>query len=491
MILDSLDKDRLIAVGVSGGADSLALLHLLHEAGHRLLVCHFNHRLRPEADGEAAFVASIAGKLGLPFESGSEDVGVFALANHLSTEEAARKLRYRFLFERAREHAAQAVAVGHTSDDQVETVLMHFVRGAGLSGLKGMLPRTILAEFDREIPLVRPILDLGRADTEAYCREHALDFLTDPTNADPAYFRNRLRLSLVPELETYNAGFKAALLRSSQALQGDYELLNGLLDTAWARTIIAQGDGFVCFDRTALEGLPVPLRRGLIRRAVFSLRPGLRDVDFDALEHAAALPPTSVDIAAGMRLFSEAEQVYLAAPGADLPTGDWPQLLGELGQVWEWDQKGRIDLANGMVIKGEVREIPGELVTVYRGFRIGAPGGYVEDMIPGDDDFVAEPGNSAWLMADKMGDRVQIRAPRPGDRIEPKGMPGKTVKLSDLFINNKIPKRLRARWPVVWAGEQIAWVPGLRQSQRFQPAGESLPVRVWMIVVKRERKRRK
>ena len=129
----------------------------------------------------------------------------------LSLEEAARILRYRFLFAQARSEGAEVVAVGHTADDQVETVLMHFLRGAGLPGLKGMAGRTILPEFDPKIPLVRPILHLWRSETEAYCQEHGLQPVYDPSNRDETYFRNRLRHSLIPELEKYNPRFKNTL----------------------------------------------------------------------------------------------------------------------------------------------------------------------------------------------------------------------------------------------------------------------------------------
>ncbi len=153
-------------MGVSGGPDSLALLHYLRGAGYPLLVASFNHHLRPEAGADVAHVQKIAEGLGLPFVTDSADVAAYAAANGLSTEEAARELRYRFLFRAAREAEAQAVAVGHTADDQAETVLMHFLRGAGLAGLKGMPPRVILPGFDAEIPLVRPLLGWTRAQTE-------------------------------------------------------------------------------------------------------------------------------------------------------------------------------------------------------------------------------------------------------------------------------------------------------------------------------------
>ena len=220
-----LDPSRPVLAGVSGGPDSLCLLDILHTAGYRVIVAHFNHQMRPEASQEADSVSVRAGRLGLPFVSDCADVRAYAEAHGLSLEEAARMLRYEFLFAAARQHAAQAVAVGHTADDQVETVLMHFLRGAGLSGLKGMEYRMLLPVFDRQIPLVRPLLSLWRADTESYCREHALVPHYDASNADQAFFRNRLRHTLLPELEKYNPRFKESVLRSAQALQGDYSAL--------------------------------------------------------------------------------------------------------------------------------------------------------------------------------------------------------------------------------------------------------------------------
>jgi tRNA(Ile)-lysidine synthetase-like protein len=216
----------------------------------------------------------------------------------------------------------------------------------------------------------------------------------------------------------------------------------------------------------------LPLRRALIRRAAFTLRPGLRDVDFDALERAATLPASAVDIAGGLALFSEGGRVYLTAADADLPSDDWPQVTGDPAQVWEWEGKGRLELADGLTLKGEIRELGGE----------GVPG---DDPAERGVDWVAEKGFAAWLSADLAGEVLRVRTPRPGDRIEPRGMPGKTVKLSDLFINHKIPRRLRRRWPLVCVGDEIAWVPGLRVSERYWPRLDS-GGRYWVIVVKRE-----
>ena len=248
----------------------------------------------------------------------------------LSLEEAARMLRYRFLFAEARKQAAQAVAVGHTADDQVETVLMHFLRGAGLSGLKGMEYRTILPLFDAQIPLVRPLLSLWRADTEAYCRDHDLEPHIDASNADQSYFRNRLRHALIPEMEKYNPRFKESLLRTAQALQSDHAALQEVLETAWKEVVLEQAETWVAFDRSRLAALGSGLRKNLIRRAAESLRPASRDFGFDALERAASFCEApagrQIDFVNGLYLFAENGKIHLAAYEADLPFAQWPQV---------------------------------------------------------------------------------------------------------------------------------------------------------------------
>lgn len=439
-----LDPARPVVAGVSGGPDSLCLLGVLQEAGCRVIVAHFNHQLRPEADLEAASVSKLARRLGLPFVSDSADVGAYARENSLSLEEAARTLRYGFLFAAARQHAAQAVAVGHTADDQVETVLMHFLRGAGLSGLKGMEYRTFLPVFDPLIPLVRPLLSIWRADTESYCREHNLEPHFDASNADQAYFRNRLRLALIPELEKYNPRFKESLFRTAQALQSDHAALQEILESTWKEVVVESGETWVTFDRTGLAGLSGGLRRNLIRRAAEALRPASRDFGFDALERAAAFAKApaggQIDFVNGLYMFTEKGKIYLAAYEADLPFAQWPQVSQE-----SFITNPELELGNGWVLTKE--EMP-----------MGAEGWTK-----------SSEAWSAWLDADGLpAGSLVVRPCRAGDIFSPLGMSGQRMKVRDFYINLKIPRRARLRWPLICAGEQIIWVVGCRIAHPFR-----------------------
>ena len=440
-----LDPARPVLVGVSGGPDSLCLLGILQEAGYAVIVAHFNHQLRPEADLEAAAVSTRADQLGLPFVSDSADVRHYAEKQSISIEEAARTLRYRFLFAAARKHAAQAVAVGHTADDQVETVLMHFLRGAGLPGLKGMEYRTFLPVFDPQIPIVRPLLSLWRSETESYCRTHKLEPHFDASNTDQVYFRNRLRHALIPELEKYNPRFKESVLRTTQALQSDYTALLEVLEEAWKNTLVETGVGWVAFDQPGLAKLSAGLRRNLIRRAAESLRPESRDFGFDVLERAAAFAESStstqIDFINGLYLFSEKGKIYLAAYEAVLPFLQWPQ-VGEQSAIslqLSLNREQILELGNGWSLS------------------------VTEQPLEGDSWMLNDDNWSAWLDADRLpAGNLVIRPRRPRDVFSPLGMPGQTIKVQDFYINVKIPRRARLQWPLVCAGEQIVWVVGYR-----------------------------
>ena len=446
-----LDPSRPVLAGVSGGPDSLCLLEILHAAGYRVVVAHFNHQLRPEAGREASSVSARADKLGLPFVTDSADVRAYADSRGLSLEEAARMLRYQFLFEAARQHAAQAVAVGHTADDQVETVLMHFIRGAGLAGLKGMEYQTLLPVFDGQIPLVRPLLSLWRADTESYCREHTLSPHYDASNADQAYFRNRLRHALLPELEKYNPRIKESVLHTAQALQGDYLALQEVLEEAWKSVVVETGRDWVAFDQPGLARLSTGIRRNLIRRAAELLRPDSRDFGFAALERAAVfagLPAgKQIDFVNGLCLFYESGKITLAAYEAASLLARWPQVEQAFAISPKLAGEGsqRLELGNGWTLFAEY----GDLTT---------------------EDWRQEADNwSAWLDADRLpSDSLEIRPRRAGDVFAPLGMGGQTTKVRDFYTNIKMPRHARAQWPLVCAREQIVWVTGYRIGQPFR-----------------------
>ena len=335
-----LSRGAPIVVGVSGGPDSLCLMSVLRKAGYQSLLhisttnCVLTRIEMPTLSSRLRRACNVASVI----ESG--DVRAYAEQEKLSIEEAARIMRYRFLMAQAHRFKAQAVAVGHTADDQVETVLMHFIRGAGLAGLKGMTYRTVIHMFDPEIPVVRPLLDTWREETVVYCAANGFRPRHDPSNASLDFFRNRLRHLLIPTLESYNPRFREVIWRTSRSLAGDHEILANVLDEAWKICVVQENAGFIAFDSTALTRQPVGLQRNLIRRAIELVHPDELDINYATLERATKFisdpdgsHPIRMDLTGGVHLLREGSLIYVAAGNVTLPVERWPQMPDESNTI--------------------------------------------------------------------------------------------------------------------------------------------------------------
>jgi len=444
-----LVKDRPLVVGVSGGPDSLCLMEMLRRAGYPIIVAYFDHQLRDDSSQDARMVEKTAGRLMLACVIDGADVRGYAEEKKMSIEEAARTLRYRFLFNLARRHKAQAVAVGHTADDQVETVLMHFIRGSSISGLKGMSYRSIIRSFDAEIPVVRPLLDLWREDTEVYCAVHGLRPHYDSTNDSLNFQRNRIRHLLLPTLETYNPKFREAVLRMSQSLKSDYAFVMETLEKAWQDSVVAVEVDMVRFDAEKLSAFSNGLQRNLIKHAMQTLHPGV-EVTFAVLERALQVindtaNSARVDLKSGLHIFREEKLVYVCTPQAELPFDLWPQMpKSESIQI---SIPCQVSLAGGWKATCERWRLPALAK---------------EHAERNEDQF------QVWLDAETLPENFEIRVRRQGDVFEPLGMDGHSQKISDFFVNEKIPQRARDRWPLVCAGDEIIWIPGYRPAHKHR-----------------------
>jgi tRNA(Ile)-lysidine synthase len=445
-----LNPQEPILVGVSGGPDSLCLLDLLHRAGYRVIVAHFNHKLRPEAEIEARAVEETARQMTIPFVVESADVQLHAQKEKLSLEEAARNLRYHFLFTQAHRYNAQAVAVGHTADDQVETVLMHFVRGAGLNGLKGMSYRTLLPAFDEQIPIVRPLLDAWRTEIVDYCTSHNLNPHYDASNDSPDFLRNRLRHGLIPTLETYNPRFREAAWRTAQTLSSDQDLLAEALESWWHQSVLQETNDYVMLDLEFLARHSAGLQRQLLRRAAQQLLPS-EEVIYSVLERASSFIAEAgrlrMDLTGGLILLREGNMLYVARPGTEIPFDLWPQMPAGADSILI-TPPAQVSLPNGWEFSSENWQ---------------APDSSWEESSRNEDRF------RVWLDAEgSQLDQLELRARRPGDRFEPLGLKGHSQKLSDFFTNAKLPQRARERWPILCSGESVIWVPGYRPAEKVK-----------------------
>jgi tRNA(Ile)-lysidine synthase len=436
-----LEPGALIVVGFSGGPDSMSLLDVLHHSCYSIVAAHLDHGLRPESIEDAQQASDYCVSRNIPFVTERQDVAGLAVSNKMSIEEAARTARYQFLFAQARCYHAAAVAVAHTADDQVETVLMHLIRGAGLTGLQGMAYRSTNPVWDEQLPIIRPLLCIWREEVVAYCSKNGLEAVTDSSNFDTTFFRNRLRHHLIPELQDYNPKIKQIVWRMSRSLEGDNEIIQDVLEDAWKKCLVEEGRGYFTFSISELKQCLTGTRRNLFRSAIGKLVHAERDISFEVIERALIFleePSRSgrIDLIAGLVLLLEGDSLHIMLSGADLnAAARFPQIPA--GKVYNLEPDGEIGLSNGWFIKAE--SIGASLEAVRK---------------PTGDSY------QACLDCANLDLPFLIRAREPGDRIQPLGLGGKSIKLSDLLVNVKLPRRLRAAWPIVTVGEQIVWVPG-------------------------------
>lgn len=444
-----LNPEKPVLVGLSGGPDSLFLLDSMQRIGYKLVVAHLDHCLRPESGREAHHVQAMAEARKLPFFLDSMNVYQYASEKGLSIEEAARELRYHFLFKVAEAEKLQAVAVGHHADDQVETVLMHLLRGAGLDGLKGMTYKSLPNAWSDHIALVRPLLGVWREQILDYLAENNLQYVEDSSNLDTTFYRNRLRNELIPYLEGLNPGVKTRLWRMADILTADHAVLNDLMDKTWDSLFLESGEGYLALDWHNLRAQPLGIQRRLIRRAIAALRPGLRDIDYAAVGRALnfiSTPPNSgrIDLIAGLQIIFEGEILWLADREANLPQGHWPQL--SRGAEARLDIPGKLELTGGWELRASiVKDVSAGCAQA------------LENLDP----------FQAWLDFDTLQLPLSVRVRRPGERFKPLGMAGKTMKLADFMVNVKLPQRARDSWPLVLSREEILWIPGYRLAHPF------------------------
>ena len=443
----NLHAKDLLLLGVSGGPDSFYLLHVLHASGYPLIAAHVNHALRPEADAEQHMVQQLAVQLGIDFTSTKVNVDAYAREHSISIEEAARIVRYQYLFAQAEKKSASAVVVAHTADDQVETILMHLLRGSGLVGLQGMQVCTLPNPWSQHVPLVRPLLSTWRADIMAYLEKHNIHPATDSSNLDPTYFRNRLRLELLPYLEGYNPRIRENLLRLGQLLQADYDLISQQVEQAWQASLVRQGQGYLVFHQSTFLAQPLSIQRYLLRKAIAYHYPSLRDIDFECIERGLQFLSEErshgqVDLMVGLDIICEGDLFWLVAGQAILPASDFPTL--NHGEVRSLDIHATLLLNDGWQFKSD------EVADVRHA---------LHQSRDNTDRF------QVWLDAAALQLPLIVRARKKGERLQPIGMQGHSIKVSDLMINQKIPARARGTWPLVCSGDEIVWVPGCRQSQ--------------------------
>ncbi|MBI2850645.1 MAG: tRNA lysidine(34) synthetase TilS [Chloroflexi bacterium] len=456
-VLRFIKENRLIAgqkqllVAVSGGPDSVCLLHILtklqKELDIKLHIAHLDHRLRgAESEADADYVAELACQLGLPATIGACDVKAYQALRRLSPEEAAREARYDFLAEVAESLGVGCVAVGHTADDNVETVLLHLIRGTGTTGLRGLQPVSRWRSPGHNLTIVRPLLTVSRQETSDYCRICQLDPRLDSSNLSLSPLRNRIRHQLLPLLENYNPSVKESLLRTARLAGDDIAYLNQAGAHLLAGLVQRQ-DGVIGLDKAGFLALPVSLKRHLLREVIEELLGSLKDIEACHIEEIIAVTgkPAGrrISLPGGLIFTVEYERFLLAPESAVL--SPFPAIEGEISL-----------------------KIPGE--TMFSGWRVSASVIDRDRMGNETDDCTAH------LCFAKVGDRLTVRSRQPGDRFQPLGM-SQPKGLAEFMIDAKIPRAWRQGIPLVCSPQHVLWVVGFRLDDRAkvtQSAGQVL-----------------
>jgi tRNA(Ile)-lysidine synthase len=483
-----------VAVAVSGGADSLALLRLLlelqAELGIVLAVAHFHHGLRgAEADADEAFVTDLAKHYGLDFFAGRGNVRDRAFLNKLSIEAAGRELRYRWFAQLAEQQHLDSIATAHTSDDQAETVLLKFLRGAGTRGLAGIYPLVKLehpediakAKAPREkgavggapegaplqnragaIRVVRPLLSVSRREVETYLTALGQSWREDASNLDPRFLRNRIRHELLPLLEReYNPGLRATLNDAAEMARGEEEYWLHKVEGEMAKRGVAESDsasadagqnghsgsrprasatGSNRLDLAGFEQLPLALQRRVLKRFAETQALALDFAHIEKLRRCALGEVLRTQLPGGRLAQRSAACLVVCAPLRTATPG-YEHILSIPGEIWIAEL--------GLTIRAEV--------------------------VP--EQFARELAAGELLHPALLGAELTVRNWRPGDRFWP-AQSRSEEKLKRLFAEKKIPAQQRVSWPVALHEGEIVWARSFPVARTYQWKGEGEAVRI-------------
>jgi tRNA(Ile)-lysidine synthase len=425
--------DTLI-IGLSGGADSTALLDLLanlHSFPLQLVAAHLNHCLRgTESDGDEEFCRHLAEHYAIPFETRRVDAKALAKENSCNLEDAGRRARIGFFDELSLRWKAQAVVLAHHADDQAETFLMRLLRGSGMSGLSCMA-------HSNNRGYLRPLLGISRAEIEQYLAERGLSWREDSSNQDQSFLRNRIRHELLPLLEQYNPAIRNCLTTTADLLSAESNLLDEQAREI-TDTICRSSSGGPILSLATFTILPLAMQRRIVRRIIGRACGNLDHFGSSHIDAVCRLatstrPNARLNLPLGV-VVSRAYENLIFNSSPPLEQADF---------VLNIDAPGVYQLSTGETLTIEKCQVP--------------------------DRFDNEGANTVYMDHDKAPFPWLIRTPRPGDRLQPLGMEG-SKKLKNLFIDCKIPAAQRKATPLLFSGNELLWVCGIRPSQTSRVA---------------------
>ena len=495
-----LPEQGTVVVAVSGGADSLCLLHLLHELcgpgkqypAVQLHVAHLNHQLRgQESERDATVVAQLARSWDLPVTIGSIDVSSLARQEQRSLEDAARVARYRFLREVAH---GQLIAVAHHQDDQVETLLLHCLRGGGLASMVGLQPR--------QQDIIRPLLCVTHADTLAYCEQHHLIPLEDASNSDPRFLRNRIRHELLPLLTELNPGIRETLLRNAETMQVDFAWIEDQIDTYWPQVVSSEeeklptdaqfptdainrvpttsgdksllGNDHISLNLSVMRKLPLSLQRHLLRRVTARLHAGQSALELrhyhliERLMHREASRTTLT--------LHLPNHLHVRRTGDTLEFQRVHEQSGRAKALTEPVEvqlpiPGRVAVAGtSWIVTAEI--LPDELLQQVRIALQRQDWAAVWHVLPSTRYTVYADADKLLSDQECRSSMLRVRTRHDGDRIRPLGM-AYEKKVQDVLVDKHIPRAERDQIPLFFTATHCVWLAGVHLDDRVRLTKET------------------
>lgn len=434
-----------VLIGVSGGPDSVALLHLLHKRaaqyGISLYVVHVHHMLRPEADEEAQYVETLAEQYGLPFRLYKVDVAEYAELHKISLEQAGHEVRFRCFLDAKSLWGINKLALGHHRDDRAESVLLHMVQGCGLDGLCAMPPADIWDAADGSM-LIRPFAQVSKEALLAYCAEHELPYYIDATNMEPGCLRNQIRLELLPQMKAYNPQISDVLVRMQDSTGADLDYIETQVESLWQQHGSIQPDG-VLFPAEVFRTQHIALQRRILRKLYRQWTGSFANLTFVQVEQMCSM---AMESDGTKRLMLSDGVVFMRQYDLLCITTQRDGALEQETYHWE------------IAIQPEVHTCYGRFQAQWQ-------------IAPEEPAQLRCDAYTIWADADQLADMLTVRQRQSGDRVRLTNGGHKSVK--KLFIDRKVPQPERHKIPLVVSGEEIVWIPGIYLSETIRTTGET------------------
>lgn len=440
-VIDAINKYKMIetgdkiVVGISGGPDSVCLLHILDRLKKdfdlTIYAVHLNHQIRGvEAQKDAYFVAQLCEKLGITYFIKSIDVVQYCKDNGFSIEEGARKLRYEIFDEIKTKTKSNKVAVGHNLNDQAETVLMRMMRGTGLQGLKGI-------EHIRQDVIIRPILDLSRKEIEDYCEENNLNPRIDQSNLEEIYTRNKIRLKLIPYMkDNFNDNIVESIVRMSSNIKNDSDYIEE--NTIEAFNKVAQNnENSVSINVDEYEKLHIAIKSRIIRKAIENLCGSTKNIEQKHIEDVFELESDDkidkqINLPNGIFVYRKLKKLIITTEEI---------VIQDVKFCYNIPSEGFVKIKE----IGMLMEIQKMSITNHKNSKTNK--------------------EAKIFDLDKIKGGMQVRNREEGDKIK---LSMGSKKLKQLFVDEKIPREDRSKIPVIVDEEGILLVGDLRISEEYK-----------------------